>query len=311
MKKKIIAVSIIAVLAAVCLIPVTREQSIPIKASFFDTYRQLDKAENWKKWRSDLREASRADSSRVTDTKDSSGFIIRSGSQVIQVTREGGYFFRVDEGEDTFGYAVFPGKLPNQCTLVITEKPKLIRFLLAKIAGNPAAYMHTGDLRNFMETPDLYYGYAIRKIKVTDTNILVLRRLVPAKDKFNDAAAMLHELKQYLTKNNLKQTQPVMAQFLPSGKDSAQVNIGIPVNKKAVSTGSFTYMSMPATGYFYAVNFKGIFSGREKAYAAVYQYFKDRGLQVPLLPVENYLDNKLPVNDTSRINIRISFATFK
>jgi effector-binding domain-containing protein len=161
-----------------------------------------------------------------------------------------------------------------------------------------------------METVSLYYGYPIIKTKVVDTNIVVLKNLVKAENKFTAAAKMLDTLKRFVAANHLKQTQPLMAQFLPKANNSVQVNIGLPINAKAKTTNNITYMIMPKNGNLYTAKFKGQFRDRDKVFNALHRYYNDHQIQLPLAPFEIYLNNQLPTNETSQVDIQLNFTSF-
>jgi len=311
MKKKVILLVLLLIVLAALFIPVSQQRSETIKASFFNTYQQLGAAGNWQKWRSDLRKTWLTDSSKISIRKDQNDFTLAYNDLTIQVKPVNGYSFSVTEqteyGSLDYGFTLIPAKNPDEAMLSVTQRTSLIHYLFG---GEDLSATHAADLKRFMESPDLYYGFHIIKMHVTDTALVVTGKTVPGKDKFTEAAKLLDELRQYIAKNGLRQTQPLIAQFLPGRRDSIRLKIGIPVNKKAHSEAPFSYMTMPSSGYFYTTVFRGKFSDRQKAYAAIYHYFKDRTMQVPILPFDTYLDNKLPASDTDRVNIRVNFSTF-
>jgi len=314
MKKKLIAATIIIVLIAACFIPVTLQQSLTIKSTFFNTYEQFARANNWKKWRSDLRDTWMSDSSKITTQATGNTFSIACKELTLQVTNIDGYSFNVDEknadGELFYNYTVTPKKEQNQAQVVVSEKKSFIKYLSGLFSGNSLPETHLGDIKRFMENPDLYYGFNIRKVHVTDTNIVVLTKTVPAKSQFDEAGQLLSALKQYAASKQLRQVQPLIAQFLPGRNDSVRLKIGLPVDKKIQTQPPFLFMTMPPGGYFYTTTYTGKLSNKIKAYSALYQYFRDRAMQTPILPFETYLDNKLPIADTSQVHLRLNFSTF-
>lgn len=314
MKKKLIAAIIIIVLLAACFIPVTLQQSVTIKSTFFNTYEQFAQANNWKKWRSDLRDTWLSDSSKITTQTTGNTFSINCKELTLQVTNIDGYSFNVDEknadGNFYYNYTVTPKKEQDQAQVVASEQKSLIKYLSGLFTGTNLPETHLSDIKRFMENADLYYGFNIRKVHVTDTNIVVLTRTVPAKSQFDEAGKLLITLKQYVADKQLHQVQPLIAQFLPGRNDSVRLKIGLPVDKKIQTQPPFLFMTMPPGGYFYTTTYNGKFSNKMKAYSALYQYFRDRGMQTPILPFEAYLDNKLPVADTSQVHLRLNFSTF-
>ena len=314
MKKKLITIVVIIAIIGACFIPVTLQQSLAIKSTFFNTYEQFAQANNWKKWRSDLRSTWLSDSSKITTRTTGNTFSITCNDLTLLVTNTDGYSFNVDEtsaqGSLHYDYTVTPKKEQNQAQVVVTEKKSIIRYLSGLFNGDTLPETHLSDIKRFMESPDLYYGFNIRKAHVTDTIIVVLTKTVPAKSQFPEAEKLLGTLKKYAASKQLHQTQPFIAQFLPGRNDSVRLKIGLPVDKKIQTQPPFLFMTMPPGGYFYTATYTGKFSDKIKGYRALYQYFRDRGMQTPILPFETYLDNKLPSTDTSQIRIRLNFSTF-
>jgi len=314
MKKKLLFALLPILVLIALFIPISRQFEVKIKATFFNTYQVLSKSNNWPKWRSDLRSTWLIDSPKIAMINARSSFSVMLGELTLQVTPVNGYSFSVveqrAEQEHQYLYTLIPAIDQNYTLARLDEKVSLYRYLYDLIDGASSTYAHLIDLKRFMETPDLYYGFHINKIHVTDTSIVVLSNTVLSKNKFIGAQAILQTLQHYLGTNQLQQTQPLIAQFLPGRNDSVHLKVGLPVDKKVQTKTPFIFMTMPSSGYFYTVNFKGRFADRQNAYTAVYRYFKDRNMQVPILPFETYLDNKLPKSDTDIVNIRINFSTF-
>jgi effector-binding domain-containing protein len=313
MKKKVILLSSILVIFAICFIPFTQQKTVTVNASFFNVYQQLAKARNWEKWRGDLRNAWLTDSTKISGMQDANGFKLNYANIRLNLNIENGYTFKIKENngnkEFDYSYTVLAGKYQDTTSIILTEKTNGLNYLLNKLNTREASQTHITDFKNFMENPSLYYGYEITKTKVTDTNIVVLRRIVLAKDKFNEAAKTLNTLKQYVASNGLKQTQPLIAQFIPKNGDSSQVNIGLPINSKAFTKNHIVYMMMPKNGNIYSVKFHGKFNERQKVYAVMQQFFHDKAIQAPAVPFETYLDDKLPASDTAQINIQVNFPS--
>jgi effector-binding domain-containing protein len=309
MKKIVILLPVVLIVLAAAFIPYNQEKTIVVNASFFNVYQQLVKAENWKRWRNDLRQIPPEDSSKISTVQNAVGFKITTPAITLNVRPANGYSFYVDEKNNgktlDYAYTVLPEKLPNETTIVLSHKSTFLNSILNGGRRSWSA-THVDDFKNFMENASLYYGYEIARARVTDTDIVVLRQLVPAKDKFKQALKNLNILRKYIAANGLKQTQPLIAQFFPRGQDSVQLNIGLPVNKKTPAKNPVYYMEMPKTGYVYTAKYHGRFVDRRKVYAAMQQYFSDRRMQIPILPFETYAGDKLPATDTDHINIRIN-----
>jgi effector-binding domain-containing protein len=161
-----------------------------------------------------------------------------------------------------------------------------------------------------MATDSLRYGCHIVKIKVPEANLIEIKKRVPAQDKFTAAAGMLNSLNIFIKKNNVTQMQPLIAQFLPRGKDSVQVNVGFFIDKVVKPENGISFVTMPKGAPLYTAKFNGKFNRREKVYEGMHQYFEDHSYKSVILPFETYLDNKLPVSDTDSVNIRVNFSSY-
>ena len=308
MKKIGFLILIIIIISGVLFIPVTNQKTVTVKALFFNTYQQLSSAGNWLKWRRDLRPAWMADSSKISVTKTQNGFDLKYRDSVIHVAVNGYSLYISETGNPNYAYTVFPDTNQNKTNITVFEQTNILNYLFK--SDHLLSDTHITDLKGFLENPDLYYGYQITKIKVTDTALVVLNRVVLDKLKFTTAQQNLAILKQYIAANGLKQTQPFIAQFLPKQKDSVLVNIGVPVNRNVIPRQPIHFMRMPPYGNLYTLKYHGKFKDRVNAFSAMRRFFTDRQLPMPILPFETYLDNKLPLSENDTVNIKLNFSTF-
>ena len=310
--KKIIVLPVLALfVAALFLIPVSEKISVPVKGPFLNIYTILSNPEKWEQWMPSLRQQDASSSGKSVIKKDTSSFSITDPKAELKVVKTG-MTFSVQElkpKESTYAYTILPSQLPNKTFLVVNYKTNLFQYLFGQSAES-AKKTHIYDFKNFMETDSLLYGCKIFKTRVPEGNLIVIRKAVPVKAKFNEAHAMLSTLQQYVKEHHLTQMQPVIAQFLPKGKDSAQVNVGLFIDKEAVSAAPVTFVRMPKGGPLYAARFTGSFNQRKKVYDGLQQYFTDHLYQSAILPFETYLNNKLPTADTSKISIQVNFTTY-
>src|ERR1700730_8271663 len=114
MKKIVISLSLILILLIICFLPFTEQKTIIIKAPFYNVYQQLEKPENWKKWRKDLHQIQGADSTKISEKKSKNGFKITYNDLKIDVNPVDGYSFKVIEINKNktfeYSYTVVPEK---------------------------------------------------------------------------------------------------------------------------------------------------------------------------------------------------------
>jgi effector-binding domain-containing protein len=313
MKKKILILLGLAIVIAACFIPVTQQKTINIKSSFLNLFTQLDSPPNWKKWRSDINAVADADSGKVSIKRDSNVFSLNYGQKKIEVA-SGGYLFNIEDswgnGTTYYNYTIVPDKSPNKAYVIVSKRTTAINYLIGKLSKTSFDDTHIDDLKKFMETDSLFYGFNIFKTKVPDENLIEIKRKVASKDQFKAAANMQVVLQEFLEKHNVKKVEPLIAQFLPRDKDSTQVNVGFYIDKKVKNESEVIFTQMPKGGALYAAKYVGSFDQRKKAYASLRRYYADHSIQSAILPFESYLDDKLPTSDTDKINIQVNFSSY-
>ena len=315
MKKKVILLVLILIIIALFFIPCHQQKTILIKSSFLNTYSLLANPAKWEKWRPDLRKVMFTDSNKISVKKDTDSFLIKYENDELEVKYKGNAF-EIDETSNgknvSYGYSLIPvaDKFLNKTIIVADDKTNALNYLIGKFSAPSFSDTHIDDFKNYMETDSLRYGFKILRTGVPDSTLIVMEKEVLERDEFIEAAKLMATLKQYIKTNNIKQMQPVIAQFNQNIKDSVHVKVGLFINKDVKSANGIEFTRMPKGGPLYAVKFKGGFSKRGEAYEALTQYFTDNSHQMVLLPFETYLDDKLPVSDTGIINIQVNFGTF-
>lgn len=302
----------IVLLLVLSLIPVDYQTTIPVKGSFLNIYTILSNPQKWEQWLPAFRQLPASDTAKLTVQKDTASFTIQ-GPQVGLKVAKNGMTFNIEEQvpkEYRYSYLIMPLPQGNKTQLIATEKISLWRYLLSQLSSSYQGNTHVNDFKHFVETDSLLYGCRIFKTRVPEGNLIEIRQTVVAKEKFTAAHTMLTTLQQFVKEHQLARMQPVIAQFLPKGKDSAQVNVGFFIDRETASVKPVTFVRMPKGGPLYAARFSGKFDQRKKVYDGLQQYFTDHLYQSAILPFETYLDNKLPTSDTSQINIQVNFTTY-
>lgn len=314
MKKKVILPVLLAVVLIACFIPVTEEKTIAVNASFFNVYHVLATPARWKEWRSDLRKIPVADTSKISIYKDTGSFEIKFTNFLLKVKASDGLFSVDDYSNNknvTYSYYAVPAKDPKTTIVTVDKKTPAVSYLFQHFDESTFTDTHINDLKTFMETDSLKYGCNITKTRVPEANLVVINEIVEKKDKFTEAGKMLAELQAFVKKHGLRQTQPVIAQYFDKPKtDSTQLKVGLFIDKETVSEKNIVFTRMPKGGPLYVAKFDGRFKDRMKVYAGLQQYFTDHLYQQAILPFEFYLDNKLPVSDTGKVNIQVNFSTY-
>jgi len=313
MKKVILIVPVLIVVIAL-FIPATQEETITVNSSFFNVYRVLSTPVKWKEWRQDLRKIPAADTAKIVIKKDTSFFKINYPELELKVNIKDGVFTIDDHSNNKNTHYIFlaiPAKAPNTTLITVDKKVNLIGYLFQKLDAATFADTHIGELKSFMETDSLKYGCTIFKTHVPEANLIVMGKVVPTKTKYADGMLILSQLQQFVQTHHLKQTQPLIAQYIPKpNTDSTTVKIGFFVDKETVSENGVVFTRMPKGGPLYSAKYSGRFDRRLKIYSSLQQYFTDHLYQQAILPFESFLDNKLPTSDSSHVNVQVNFSTY-
>jgi len=315
MKKKIILFVLILVIIAALFIPFNQQKTILVKSPFLNTYSLLTNPATWEKWRPDLRKVQAADTNEISVIKDSSSFLIKNQKHELEVKYKANTFEiaeTLNGKASNYSYSLLPvaDKLLNKTIIVADGTTNVLNYLIGKLWPSSISNTHIEEFKTFMETDSLHYGFRIFKTGVPESTLLVMEKEVPEKDKFTEAAKILATLQQYIKTNNIKQMQPVIAQFNENIKDSIDVKVGFFINKEVKPGNGILFNRMPKGAPLYAAIYKGVFSKRGEAYEALKQYFADHSHQLVLLPFETYLDDKLPASDNDTIRIQVNLGTF-
>jgi effector-binding domain-containing protein len=314
MKKKVILLSILIAVCAICFIPFTHQKTILIKASFFNVYLQMAKADNWKKWQPDISAALKKNPTQVKISKHSSGFGISTPNVTLNIKNVDGVVFNTEKTIDgksiKYSYILLPGSAEGNTIAKTGQKTNLIKLLIGVFDDTDKNHDMDG-LKNFMEDSRSYYGFEIKQTMVSDINIIVEKKTVPVKNKISGIIKIRQELDEFIKLNHLKAVQPVIADIRTNDPDSVRIMIGMPINKPvAAASDKIQFMHEPEHGKILIGLYKGRYGDRQKLYTAMKNYITDHYLASPEDPYEKYLDNKIPFSDTAFVNLQVNFPIY-
>lgn len=313
MKRFLIAILILGILLLACFIPVTKTNETRIEASIIDVSMQLNKAERWKLWHTPLKQAFEATpkSYYVSNNYNQHIFYINTPqlSYTIANPTAGNFEIKIVEKNKASPSRLQLYVIPvTTFTKVVTKtKTAFINTLLPTSRQDGMANKIGEDLKVFMETPALYYGFPIQLSGVVDTNIAVLKKTVAVQEKFSVLPTLLQELKQYASTNKLTVMQPPMLQFHQAGKDSLNIVMMLAIDKQGPNGNNIICATMPAGGRMLVGKFSGKFADRTKLNAALEQFILDKNLENIVNSYEKYYSYPLPEHELAEINIEIYY----
>lgn len=314
-KKAIIYLLAAVILTGICFIPFNHRQTVHIQASFLNTFQQTSKPDNWKKWQPELMAAmkQKQNPNAIKIINTTSGFSISAGNTQLNVHKIDGLSYAVDKliagKSSSYTFLPIPDTHNDSSLVIVSQKINLIHFLFDTFKSTPAG-ADMLQLKSYMEDAYRYYGFDIRRGTVIDSNVVVEKRVVAARNKQAAVAQVQQELHAFILQHHLRMVQPIIADIRQSGNDSVRLMIGLPVNERITSVGNIQFMHLPRRGHMLSGIYIGLYSGREKLYSAMRSYMTDYNLASPEDPYEKYLDNKIPASDTSYVHLQVNFPIY-
>ena len=312
MKKKLILI-LLVLAVLLCIVPFQQQKTVKINAQYFITYQQLAKPENWKNWQPGLFKACKKNPAQVQIIKHDKTFTILALEMVFNIDHSAGFAFKVDQKNggknSTYTCIVLPDNIHRTTLITVIKSSNLFQRAYAYLSKGQTT-TDIDYLKNYLEDARLYYGFDIRKTTVTDSNVVVIKKLVATGDKLIEIAKIELELKEFIKKQGLKEVQPVIADIRKSGPDSVRIMIGLPVDRQTVSAGKVVFMHLPPHGRMLTGLYTGKYGGKQKLYEAMNSYLTDHSLASPEDPYEKYLDNKIPASDTSFVHLQVNFPIY-
>ncbi|MDR0793174.1 MAG: hypothetical protein LBE82_07680 [Chitinophagaceae bacterium] len=286
---------------------VSVQKYYPVHKYFFNAANNFYDPAIWNKWY-------RGNIENSTLAKDGS-FIIKTQDRTIEVKNSGGYDFAITENKGNqkkYYYCVFqPSARNDSCGVYVRYEKTLLNALFPFLSSSADFDKQIPQFKNYMEDDFLYYGYHINIGQVEDTAVLFILKKVPVNNYLQALNAFYAKLDSFVRANNRKILQPPIVHFAEFAKDSIGLMIGVAVDNNNVPEDSVVHKAdMPPKGRMLIGLYKGKFAERTLLYKAMQNYINDYKLKQVASEFEKYMDNKLPVNDSSEINIKLYFPVY-
>jgi|SRR5665213_438748 len=313
MKKGLFVVLLLIICIVVCLYPVTQNSTINISATFENTANQVIHVEDWKNWYPEIKEIYQTNPRQYRLSKDLSKKIdtvfIPGKKIIINIISPMSYQINEvsDNSENNFAFTVFPSESTHSTSIFLIQKRPFISKVLngKKTNENPL-----NGLKVYLEDPKELYGFDIKMAEIRDPIIASTVFRIPKKDIFQKIRKADTLLRHYIGQKKLIKTGHISISYIPVNADSLQVTVGIPVDKLADSMDGINCLSLPVKGRVLVGNYEGKFSERRKIYSAMTKYLTDHGLSIPAESFERYLNDSVPLNDSSEIKIELDYPVY-
>ncbi|MDO3645056.1 hypothetical protein [Mucilaginibacter sp. L3T2-6] len=304
MKKRIAVIVILLAAFASGFIPVTKSDSFRINAPFDNVYRQFTSPGSWAKWQRNLK---RINQTEIKIDSGRTGFNITTPVVVFNVIEMGLGNFAITEirpdGVYNFNCALIPDNKTNKSVVTASTRTSLFRYLAGIVTKKDETPPLAG-LKSYVEDTRQYYGFTIRKELTQKKLIAVERNAFLTRELYRQTDDMLSRLNHFIAKNRLEITSPLQMQYVSVAKDSTQLMLGFPVDKKPATINGGEYMTMPP-GRILVGYFNDRYKNRGKLYNAMRQYMRDNYIHPIIQPFERFDNNKLPASDSSVVNMQL------
>jgi hypothetical protein len=310
MRRFVIAIVILGILLAACFIPVVKHSETTIEASIIDVSLLLNQAEKWKLWHIPLKQAFGAEPSGYEVINSQHKFSITTPQLSYSIANPIAGNFEIEVlGENKrsncrLSLSVLPQT--NFTKLEAETETRLINAIFSSDNGEIGKKIGS-HLKEFMETPGLYYGFPIQIKSVVDSNVAVSKMTVSSDEKFTSLPRLLKRLEQYASKHKLQVLQPPMLQFQQSGKDSLTIVMMLTLNKPGPDENGIKCSKMPANGRMLVGRFSGKFIDRMQLAAAMDKFIFDKNLENLATNYEKYYSRPLPLNEESEVDLEMYY----
>lgn len=140
------------------------------------------------------------------------------------------------------------------------------------------------------------------KIELTTTppQLLATYRMVTNLQTIsNDIGTSYGKIIQYIQKNKLTQTAPVLAFYHSFSPEKIDLECAIPVDKKAKSESGIAVIDFPSS-HVVVAHYYGEYKGSEAAHLAIDKWIKDKNMIITGSPWEVYVTDPFLEKDTSK-----------
>jgi hypothetical protein len=205
MKKQTYIAFTILILSLVALIPFQHKKTFVIHTSYFITLQQITNPKNWLNWQPELREAVQKDAASTKIVHSGKTFSIKNKQIDYEIDPSAGFSISISKkllGKNSITtWLVLPENLKGQTFITGFEKTNLIKLFYSYFSGDEY-FTDILSLKKYLENDRLYYGFDIRRTTVTDSNVVVIKKTVPAKNKLLEAAKIRADLNTFIKKTN-------------------------------------------------------------------------------------------------------------
>lgn len=165
-------------------------------------------------------------------------------------------------------------------------------------------------VKQYAENNQFVYGYKIKTDTLTNNIIITCISNTNETNKYTQLQMNFKQINDYISKHNLQISGNYMSNIRAQSADKVTVMTGIPANQFSKPDQQISYMQMPPGGKMVTAVYTGQYKEKEMVYDAMEKYIADNEFKIVSLPYEKYLDNKIPINDSSIVRLKFYYPVF-
>ncbi|TAH00408.1 MAG: hypothetical protein EAZ15_09225 [Sphingobacteriales bacterium] len=311
--KASIGVLIIVLISA--FIPYTKSYETNINISILDVANQINNPNNWKNWYLPFKKAFKNDSSKyqISENFKENKFAFTVNGELTHVNLFGPTLLVINLENDANTSVVLKAIFTKNDKVKVVQllKTSFLNYCWLSLTNKKSTYNFAQNLKNYYDTPSLYYGFKIVKTGVADTDFVTTNKTVIKEKTFTVADSLQKTLFAYAKRNNLKcRNFPFLVITNVSSDSVIVTSMLVIIDKKVKLNSEVAYLQMPKNGNMLIGYYKGEYRKRGQIYSSMDKYVTRYGLTKVVSAFEKFLDNKLPKNDSSYVDMALYYPIY-
>jgi effector-binding domain-containing protein len=164
------------------------------------------------------------------------------------------------------------------------------------------------SLKNFFQKENTY-GIAIREATITDSILLVTRKISDMYPSTDSVYQLFDKLKSVISVNKTKQTGNPLLNVTQLGNGQFQVTAALPIDRNLTSGKDFQTKKM-LNGLFLVVEIKGGIYSIENSLRELQNYFLDHNRTMMAMPFQILITDRREEKDSSKWITQIYVPTY-
>ncbi len=272
-------------------IPITFTTVAHVPYSMDKTMEQLTTADQLSKW---FLPFANLNGSRYTKSQQPSAHLKASQHELRVISARPDVAilsFRHEQEQKRYRFQVNPGKKNSRnATVSITLINTAWERFFDQQEVDKEVIQSLRNLQEFTNSTKRFYGFEIRRDKLTDSTLLFITRSVTPEQKSQATRQLFDSLTQYVQKKKIAYNgkRIFFSQLMHPGE--LQIFAGLSVNSNFVPSPAdgISKRTLPAGKDMLVANFKGPYREVENVYKALEQYRRDHALVSAGMPFEDF-----------------------